>query len=125
MIANRVPATDANDNDRLMALLAYVLSPVVPIIILLVESMKSRPYQRYHAVQALGMGIVMFVISIILSVTVVLACCAPLLWIPLIYWGIVAYQGTGSYFEIPFVSQFMVGQGWLKPPTGGTGGTAA
>ena len=76
-------------------------------------------------VWALGVGIVMFVISIILGVTVVLACCAPLLWIPLIYWGIVAYQGTGSYFEIPVVTQFMRGQGWLKPPTGGMGGTAA
>lgn len=119
MVANKVPASDANDNDRLMALLAYVLSPLVPIIILLVDSMKSRPYQKYHAVQALGVGVVMFVLSIILSVTVVLACCAPLLWIPLIYWGIVAYQGTGSYFEIPYLTKFMIGQGWMQPPTGG------
>src|SRR5712692_163397 len=102
MLTNRMPATDVTDNDRLMAALAYVFSPLVPIIILLVESMKSRPYQYYHAIQALGVGVVAFVISIILGVTVVLACCAPLLWIPLIYYGIIAYQG--AYFDIPVVA---------------------
>jgi uncharacterized membrane protein len=120
MLTNRVAATDANDNDRLMALLAYVLSPIVPIIILLVESMKSRPYQKYHAMQALGAGIVMFVISLILGFTVVCACAAPLLWIPLIYYGIIAYQGQGSYFDIPALSNFMRQQGWLPPAGGAT-----
>src|SRR5919197_6789107 len=65
MIANRMPATDVNDNDRLMAALAYFLTPIVPIIIFLVESMKSRPYQRYHAMQALGLGVIVIILSLI------------------------------------------------------------
>src|SRR5512144_3177931 len=115
MLTNRVPATDANDNERLMALLAYVLSPVMSIVILLVESMKSRPYQRFHAIQSLGLGIAIWLVVIILSVV---TCgfgglCAPLAWILFIYYGIVAYQGTGTYFDVPWLTQFMRQQKWL------------
>ncbi len=115
MLNNRMPATDANDNDRMMVLLAYILSPLMPIVILLVESMKTRPYQKYHAVQALGLGIVVWVATIIFSIVTLGfgSCCAPLVWILFIYYGIVAYQGTGTYFEVPMLTKFMKQQKWL------------
>jgi uncharacterized membrane protein len=116
MLSNRMAATDINDNDKLMAALAYILSPLVPIIILLVDSMKVRPYQKYHAVQGLAVGVIVFVISILLSTfTVGIGCiCVPILYIPLIYYTYIAYQGT--YFDIPVVTNFMVQQGWLQRP---------
>lgn len=128
MLTNRRIATDINDNDKLMAALAYFLTPVVPVIILLVDSMKVRPFQRFHALQALGYfvagyvigGIVLGVIFAICS-AVTLGIAALCLWIifflpliPAIYYAIAAYQG--SYFEIPMITQFMIQQGWLQTP---------
>ena len=123
MLTNRMPASDINDNDKLMAALAYLLTPLVPIIILIVESMKARPYQRYHAVQSLGVGVVLYIVIIILStVTLGFGCfCVPFLYIPVLYYTYVGYQG--SYFEIPGLSNFMVQQGWLQRP--GAGGPTA
>jgi len=128
MLSNRRIATDVIENDKLMAALAYFLTPIVPAIILLVDTMKVRPFQRYHAIQALGFFVVGYVIGgIVLGV--VFAICSALtlglaalcLWIiffipliPAIYYAIIAYQG--SYFEIPIVTQFMVQQGWLQIP---------
>src|SRR5438105_14810913 len=113
MLSNQMPATDVNDNDKLMAALAYILSPLVPIIILLVDSMKVRPYQKYHAIQGLGVGVIVVVLSILLSTfTLGFGClCIPLLYIPLIYYTYIAYKGT--YFDIPIITNFMVQQGWL------------
>ena len=119
MLSNRMAASDINDNDKLMAALAYLLSPLVPIIILVVDSMKVRPYQKYHAIQALGVGVIVVILSVLLSITVVGCCLVVVLYIPIIYYTYVAYQG--SYFEIPFITNFMVQQGWLQRP--GSGGT--
>jgi uncharacterized membrane protein len=128
MLKNSHIAADATENDRLMAALAYFLTPIVPAIILLVDTMKVRPFQRYHAIQALGYfvagwvigGVVLGVIFAICS-ALTLGVAALCLWvifflpiIPAIYYAIVAYQG--KYFEIPLVTQFMIQQGWLQAP---------
>jgi len=119
MLTNRMPATDANDNDRLMAALAYLFTPIVPLIILLVESMKSRPYQKFHAMQSLGFGIIIYVVIFVIGAITcgVGSCLGLLLIIPALYYTYVAYQG--AYFEIPWLSKFMMQQGWLQPPSGG------
>ena len=48
----------ADSDDRLIALLSYatqiVIPVIMPIIVLLSESSKKRPFQRYHAVQSLA-----------------------------------------------------------------------
>jgi uncharacterized membrane protein len=128
MLKNSHLATDATENDRLMAALAYFLTPIVPVIILLVDTMKVRPFQRYHAIQALGYFVVGWVIgSVVLGIVfticaaITLGIAAICLWvifflplIPAIYYTIIAYQG--NYFEIPVVTQFMMQQGWLQAP---------
>ena len=81
------------------------------IIILLVEDMKKRPFQKYHAVQALAVNVILIVLSIILGWTVVLACVPILLWLVTFYWAYKAYQG--EYFEIPGLTNFLKGQGWI------------
>ncbi|HHX65538.1 MAG TPA: DUF4870 domain-containing protein [Chloroflexi bacterium] len=108
-----------SSNEKLLAALCYPLFPIISIFILLVEEHKNNAYERYHALQALGAGIVVWVLvtilSTILGITVILALCVPFLWIlgfvPLLYWGYQAYQG--KEFEVPFVTKFMKNQNWL------------
>lgn len=102
--------SDINDQDKLMAALSYPIG-IVAIVILLVQDMKNRPFQKYHAVQALAVNIILIILSIVLGWTVVLACLPLLLWLVTFYWAYKAYQG--EYFEIPGLTNFLRGQGWL------------
>lgn len=101
---------DINDQDKLMAALAYPIG-IIALIILLVEDMKSRPFQKYHAVQALAVNVVIVILSILLGWTVVLLCVPFLLWLVTLYWAYQAYQG--QWVEIPVVTNFIKGQGWV------------
>ena len=103
--------TDINDNDRLMALLAWII-PLVALIMLFVESMRERPFQKYHAVNSLAFSVVFFVVlSIISVVTFGFGSCLFILWFVVIYWGVKAYQG--EWVEIPWLTGFLKGQGWI------------
>ncbi len=119
---------DITDNDKLMAALAYFFSPLVPVIILLVDTMKIRPYQKYHALQSLGLFAATMLYSVVACVAytacsfVTMGILAMCLWvifllpaIPFIYYTIIAYT-RGQYFEIPVVTKFMAQQGWLTMP---------
>jgi uncharacterized membrane protein len=118
-----VPGGELTDQDKLMAALSYPI-PIVALIILLVEEMKNRPFQKFHAVQALAVNIALWVIVFLLSCvlgTVVglvtlgigsICGLAPLLlWFVTLYWAYLAYQG--QYFDIPVITNFIKGQGWV------------
>ena len=104
------PKQDAGitSDDKLVALLAYVLTPLAPIIILLLDDKKSRPFIRAHNAQALIWGIFLVVVSIPSSICLF----APslVLWLIGVYWGIKAYQG--EYVNIPVVTNLVKNQGW-------------
>ena len=104
------PAEALTSDDRLWALLAYILSPIVPIIALVLEDKKARPYIRFHSVQALVMGVVNLILTILLGSTLVLACVPLFIWIYMIYLGVLAYQGKD--FQVPFLTKFIQDQGW-------------
>ncbi len=101
---------DVTSDDKLWAALAYVFSPIVPVILLLMEDKKKRPFIRAHNAQALILGIVAVVVALILGATVVLACVSWLPWLLQIYYGIQAYQG--KTFSIPVITDFAKNQGW-------------
>jgi uncharacterized protein len=104
------PIDDISDDDKLWALLAYIFTPLIPIILLLIEDKKNRPFIRAHLAQALAFGVVALVINIILSF-IVIGCITALATLGIqIYWGIKAYKG--EYIEIPVVSKFCKDQGW-------------
>jgi uncharacterized membrane protein len=118
------PAGDITENDRLMALLAYIIGVIVPIIILLSEGMKNRPFQRYHAIQSLGLWVATLIYSVVacivyfLLTTITFGILGLCLWIifllplvPVILYGIKAYQG--EWVVIPVVTDFVKGQGWV------------
>lgn len=104
------PMMEVTSDDKLWALLAYILTPIVPIIIMLMEDKKNRPFIRAHNAQALVVGVVNFLIGLLLSWTVVLACLPLVIWAVCIYWGIQAYNG--KMVEIPVITNWVKGQGW-------------
>jgi uncharacterized membrane protein len=104
------PMMEATSDDKLWALLAYVLTPIVPIIIMLMEDKKNRPFLKAHNAQALVVGIINAILGIALSWTLVLSCVPLIVWFVCIYWGIQAYGG--KMVEIPVISNFVRNQGW-------------
>ena len=103
-------SSDVTSDDKLWALLAYILTPIVPVILMLMEDKKNRPFIRAHNAQALVVGLINVVIGLLLSWTIVLACVPLLIWFVCIYWGIQAYNG--KMVEIPVITNFVKTQGW-------------
>lgn len=125
-----VPPVQTNvppsSNDRLLAAIGYPIW-IVAVVALLMEGPKDRPFTRYHAVNALGLNVAVWIVLVVFaivycvvsSVSGILAC---VLWLgflvpyaALFYYGYLAYS-KAEYFEIPVVSDLMKQQGWLKKP---------
>ena len=102
--------SEITSDDKLWALLAYVLSPLIPVIILLMEDKKNRPFLKEHNAQALVLGLINLILGTVLSFTVVLACVPLLIWIYMVYLGIQAYQGQSV--TVPVITDFVKNQGW-------------
>ena len=104
--------SEITSDDKLWALLAYVLTPIVPIILLLMEDKKNRPFIRAHNAQALAWGIFNMIVGSILSTVLFVCLGAPsiIIWLVGCYWGYQAYQG--KYVEIPVITSFVKNQGW-------------
>ncbi len=125
---------EANQDDKLIALLSYVTQIVIPlimpIIVLLSESSKKRPFQRYHAVQSLsltllliaiaaaatiGTGIIQIIPLVGQLVAFLMLCLTPIAWfmavIALLYYGYQAFQG--KRFAIPGLTSLLRDQGWI------------
>jgi uncharacterized protein len=99
---------DITSDDRLWSALAYVFSPLVPILLFLMEDKKNRPFIRAHNAQALVLGIVLIVLTpIIATLTFGLG---SLLWLLMLWYAYQAYQG--KQINIPVISDFVRKQGW-------------
>jgi len=68
-MTDQIPTTDVTSDDKLWALLAYIFSPLVPVIVMLMEDKKNRPFLKAHNAQALVLGIVGWIVNIVLSWT--------------------------------------------------------
>ena len=94
---------DVTDDDKLWALLAYVLTPLVPIIIMLMADKKERPFLKAHNMQALVWGVILVVVGMLSS----FLCGIPalILWLVGCYWGYQAYQG--QLVTIPVITDLV------------------
>jgi len=110
MTERSTPPEMITSDDKLWAALAYIFSPVVPVIILLLEEKKERPFIKAHNMQALVLGVVLWVINIALSFVVIGVCTSLLTLALMIYFGVKAYQG--QMVQIPVVTDFVKNQGW-------------
>lgn len=100
---NPMDAGDVTSDDKLWALLGYII-PLIALIALLMEDKKARPFIKYHAWQALLISVV----TVILSLT---ACLWVIPWIYGIYVGFKAYQG--EWVVVPMITDFAKKQGWI------------
>jgi uncharacterized membrane protein len=99
-LMSQAPMSDITSDDKLWAALAYVFSPIVPIIIMFMADKKDRPFIKAHNTQALVLGIVTVVTSTF--------CVGILVWFYQLYCGYQAYQG--QYIEIPLISNLVKSQ---------------
>jgi uncharacterized membrane protein len=123
--AGQLQSAEITDNDKMMALLAYIVTIIVPLVILLSESGKQRLFQRYHAIHSLILSGGLIIITVALSCTVGVVlelltaglgtcCLLPAILLPYvisIIYGVQAYQG--NYVEIPLVTDLARSQGWI------------
>ncbi len=107
-------STVITDDDKLWSLLSWIFTPLVPIIVLLLEDKKQRAFIKYNAIQALVLGVAGYVISSILSFVVIGCITGLLLLVYVIYLGIQAYNG--KWVTVPVVTDFCVNQGWIQRP---------
>ncbi len=106
------PQPDVTDDDRLWALLGWIFTPLVPIVMLLLEDKKARPFIRYNNVQALVFGLVNVVVVPVLAPLLGIGCLVGLaIFVYQIYLAIQAYNG--EWVNIPFVTDFVKEQGWI------------
>lgn len=93
-LANQTP-----DQRHLVAAVGYLFTPVVPLVILMSDNMKSDPVMRRHAAQALLWSVVFLLLLVafcivaiaLLRVTMLAICLLPFLFLvpfaPGAYWG--------------------------------------
>ena len=106
-----IPTSDITDDDKLWSLLSYIFTPLIPILMLLLEDKKARPFIKYNAMQALVFGVFYVILSTLLSF-VFIGCIIGVACLGYsIYLGIKAYGG--EYVEIPVVTDFCKNQGWI------------
>jgi len=103
---------DVTDDDKLWSLLSWIFAPIVPIIVLLLEDKKVRPFIKYNAIQALVVSVAGYVISSLLSFIVIGCFVGVAVLIYIIYLAIQSYQG--KWVTIPVVTDFCKGQGWIS-----------
>ena len=99
-----------SSDDRLWAALGYPI-PLIPIIILLMEDKKNVPFLRYHAIQSIALNILLWVVMVVLGITIILSLCAPLVWLVTLWPAYDSFKG--NYTELPVVTNFLKGQGWI------------
>lgn len=104
------PMSDVTSDDRLWSALAYVFTPIVPIIILLMQEKKERPFIKSHNMQALIWGIASYIIIAVTSAFVIGLCIWPIALIAQLYWAYQAYQG--KTVNIPMLTDLVRNQGW-------------
>ncbi len=114
--------TDITSDDKLWAALGYPIF-IVALIMLFIEGKKDRPFIKFHAIQALAVNVVVWVVEILLAIVSgalaavtlgiggLIGCIGPVVWIILIWPAVLAYQG--KYFEVPVVTKFLRGQHWI------------
>lgn len=102
--------TDITQDDKLWALLSYIFSPIVPIIVLLMDEKKARPFIKFHAVQALILGLLMDVLYLVLGWVFVGLCLGLVVYVYMIVVGVKAYGG--ETMTVPVVTDMIKKNNW-------------
>lgn len=99
-----IPAVGATDDERMKGAIAYVLTWLTGIIILVMAG--DNKFLKFHALQSIVFSVVLFVISAILMFLFCLGGIVLLVgWIYLLYGAYLVY--SGKPFRIPMVADFV------------------
>jgi uncharacterized membrane protein len=108
---NPQPAVDITDDDKLWSLLSWIFTPIVPIIVLLLEDKKVRPFIKYNAIQALVLGVLNMVVSGILGAVIIGCFIGVAVFVYMVYLGVQSYNG--NWVTVPMLTDFCKNQGWI------------
>lgn len=100
---------ESSGDDRLWVFLTYIFTPFVPILIMLMEDKKERPFIKSHNAQALVWGVLALVIGLPAS-SITCGLASFTMWAISVYWGYQGYQG--QTVKIPVITDFVKNQGW-------------
>src|SRR6476659_5466386 len=64
----RPAGPDVTADDKLFSALSYIIAPWVSLLILLMDQTKERPYPRYHALQAVGFAVAVYVFEFVAAI---------------------------------------------------------
>jgi len=100
---------EITSDDKLWALLSFLITPVIPLVVLLMEDKKNRPFLKHHALPMLIEGCLLILVNIIPIVGQILMAVGFVVINVLI--GIKAYKG--EYVDIPVITNFCKNQNWI------------
>jgi uncharacterized membrane protein len=98
-----IPAVGATDDERMKGAIAYVLSWLTGIIILVMAG--DSKFLKFHAWQSIVFGIIVTIVTIILSFFCIGIIVGPLCWLYMLYGAYMVY--TGKPFRIPMIADFV------------------
>ena len=104
------PSPEISDDDRLWAMLSYILSPIVPIILLLIPEKRERPFLKAHVAQSLVFGVAVYLISALFGFIILGTIIRIAGFVFEIIWGLAANRG--EYVTIPVITDLCKKQGW-------------
>jgi uncharacterized membrane protein len=101
---------ESTQDDRLWATLSYIFSPLVPIVLLLLEKKRTRPFIKAHLAQALLFGTLVWVVIAILPRGLIERIAGLAAFVLVIIWGVAASRG--ERVKIPFITDFLQKMKW-------------
>ena len=104
------PSPEISDDDRLWAMLSYILSPIVPIILLLIPEKRERPFLKAHLAQSLVFGVAVYLISALFGGIILGTIIRIAGFVFEVIWGLAANRG--EYVTIPVITDLCKKQGW-------------
>jgi uncharacterized membrane protein len=102
------PQEEITQDDKLWAAIGYPI-PILPILVLVMEEKKNRPFLRYHAIQSLIFNVVLWIVTTVLGT--VTCGIGLIIWLVILWPAWEAYQG--KYLVIPVITNFMKSQKWV------------
>jgi uncharacterized membrane protein len=98
-----IPDVGATDDERLKGALAYVLSWLTGIIVLIIAG--DSKFLKFHAWQSIVYGVILTIVSVLLSLLCIGTIIGLVGWLYGLYGAYLIY--TGKPFYIPIVADFV------------------
>ncbi|MEL7645039.1 MAG: DUF4870 domain-containing protein [Anaerolineaceae bacterium] len=104
------PESESTQDDRLWATLSYIFSPLVPIVLLIQEKKRSRPFIKAHLAQALVFGTLFWLLIALLQRGLLERVLEVTAFILVIRWGMAASRG--ERVKIPLITNLLQKMKW-------------